>query len=237
MSDNGWNSAVKTSPAANYKLPTVIDVGVTLKFVENKQTTKSHYAFSDAPTAKTTNTEGTTLPDVTVKSSAKLKKLDGSIIPNPASANIAEAAKASADKLLNMKLFDKANIGMAMQPKSKKSGGRGNKQYILDGEIVNQKTFEDFFQSLKEERELIKSPLVLVNLNNKYDISIQVKGGGVTAQLEAIQLAISKALCLIDANYRPQLHEKLFLRRDSRIKESRKYGLKKARKAPQYSKR
>ena len=143
LSDIGWNSAVKTSPAANYKLPTVIDVGVTLKFVENKQTTKSHYAFSDAPTAKTTNTEGTTLPDVTVKSSAKLKKLDGSIIPNPASANIAEAAKASADKLLNMKLFDKANIGMAMQPKSKKSGGRGNKQYILDGEIVNQKTFED----------------------------------------------------------------------------------------------
>jgi hypothetical protein len=143
LSDTGWNSAVKTSPAANYKLPTVIDVGVTLKFVENKQTTKSHYAFGDAPTAKITNTEGTTLPDVTVKSSAKLKKLDGSIIPNPASANIAAAAKASADKLLNMKLSDKANIGMAMQPKSKKSGGRGNKQYILDGEVVNQKTFED----------------------------------------------------------------------------------------------
>ena len=143
LSDTGWNSAVKTSPAANYKLPTIIDVGVTLKFVENKQTTKSHYAFSDAPTAKITNTEGTTLPDVTVKSSAKLKKLDGSIIPNPTSANIAAAAKASADKLLNMKLSDKANIGMAMQPKSKKSGGRGNKQYILDGEVVNQKTFED----------------------------------------------------------------------------------------------
>jgi hypothetical protein len=143
LSDTGWNSAVKTSPAANYKLPTVIDVGVTLKFVENKQTTKSHYAFSDAPTAKITNTEGTTLPDVTVKSSAKLKKLDGSIIPNPASANIAAAAKASADKLLNMKALDRANVDMAMKPKSKKSGGRGNKQYILDGEVVNQKTFED----------------------------------------------------------------------------------------------
>ena len=143
LSDTGWNSAVKTSPAANYKLPTVIDVGVTLKFVENKQTTKSHYAFSDAPTAKITNTEGTTLPDATVKSSAKLKKLDGSIIPNPTSANIAAAAKASADKLLNMKALDRANVDMAMKPKSKKSGGRGNKQYILDGEVVNQKTFED----------------------------------------------------------------------------------------------
>lgn len=102
---------------------------------------------------------------------------------------------------------------------------------------INQKTFEDFFQSLKEERELIKSPLVLVNLNNKYDISIQVKGGGVTAQLEAIQLAISKALCTINNEFRPLLNQSLFLRRDSRIKERRKYGLKKARKASQYSKR
>ena len=102
---------------------------------------------------------------------------------------------------------------------------------------INQKTFEDFFQSLKEERELIKSPLVLVNLNNKYDISIQVKGGGVTAQLEAIQLAISKALCTISNEFRPILNQSLFLRRDSRIKERRKYGLKKARKASQYSKR
>ena len=102
---------------------------------------------------------------------------------------------------------------------------------------VNQKSFEDFFQSLKEERELIKSPLVLVNLNNKYDISIQVKGGGVTAQLEAIQLAISKALCTINTEFRPILNQSLFLRRDSRIKERRKYGLKKARKASQYSKR
>lgn len=102
---------------------------------------------------------------------------------------------------------------------------------------INQKTFEDFFQSLKEERELIKSPLVLVNLNNKYDISIQVKGGGVTAQLEAIQLAISKALCTINNEFRPILNQSLFLRRDSRIKERRKYGLKKARKASQYSKR
>ena len=102
---------------------------------------------------------------------------------------------------------------------------------------INQKTFEDFFQSLKEERELIKSPLVLVNLNNKYDISIQVKGGGVTAQLEAIQLAISKAICTINNEFRPILNQSLYLRRDSRIKERRKYGLKKARKASQYSKR
>jgi small subunit ribosomal protein S9 len=64
-----------------------------------------------------------------------------------------------------------------------------------------------------------------------------VKGGGITGQLEAIQLAISKAICQINADYRAILNQSLFLRRDSRIKERRKYGLKKARKASQYSKR
>jgi small subunit ribosomal protein S9 len=102
---------------------------------------------------------------------------------------------------------------------------------------VNNKPFEVAFISLKEEREIIKNPLILVNLNNNYDIDIKVKGGGVSSQLKAIQLAISKAICMINENYRYQLNQKLFLRRDSRIKERRKYGLKKARKASQYSKR
>ena len=90
---------------------------------------------------------------------------------------------------------------------------------------------------LKEEREIIKNPLVLVNLNNTFDIDIKIKGGGISSQLEAIKLAISKAICTINDSYRPTLKEQLFLRRDSRIKERRKYGLRKARKAPQYSKR
>jgi len=102
---------------------------------------------------------------------------------------------------------------------------------------VNNKPFEIAFISLKEERELIKNPLILVNLNNNYDIDIKVKGGGISSQLEAIQLAIAKAICTINESFRSQLNQKLFLRRDSRIKERRKYGLRKARKAPQYSKR
>jgi len=102
---------------------------------------------------------------------------------------------------------------------------------------VNNKPFEIAFISLKEERELIKNPLLLLNLNNIYDIDIKVKGGGMSSQLDAIKLGISKALCTIHPSYRPQLHQELFLRRDSRIKERRKYGLRKARKAPQYSKR
>ena len=102
---------------------------------------------------------------------------------------------------------------------------------------INKKDFESFFSGLTEECEIIKNPLILVNLNNKYDISILVKGGGVSSQIDAIRLAISKAICTISNDYRPILNQKMLLRRDSRIKERRKYGLKKARKASQYSKR
>jgi small subunit ribosomal protein S9 len=103
--------------------------------------------------------------------------------------------------------------------------------------MVNGKSFEDFFSGATDERDIVKSPFLLVNLNNKYDIAVSIHGGGITAQLEAIRLAISKALCQIDNSYRQILNVSLFLRRDSRIKERRKYGLKKARKASQYSKR
>jgi len=102
---------------------------------------------------------------------------------------------------------------------------------------VNNKPFEESFLTLKEERELIKNPLILVNLNNNYDIDIKVKGGGMNSQLDAVKLAIAKGICSINSEYRSILNQQLLLRRDSRIKERRKYGLKKARKAPQYSKR
>jgi small subunit ribosomal protein S9 len=102
---------------------------------------------------------------------------------------------------------------------------------------VNNKLFEDFFSGVGEERELIKNPLILVNVSNKYDLDVKVKGGGISSQMDAIRLAIAKALCTINNEYRQIFNENLLLRRDSRIKERRKYGLKKARKASQYSKR
>lgn len=102
---------------------------------------------------------------------------------------------------------------------------------------VNNKLFEDFFSGVGEERELLKNPFVLVNVSNKYDLDIKVKGGGISSQMDAIRLAIAKALCTINNEYRQIFNENLLLRRDSRIKERRKYGLKKARKASQYSKR
>ena len=84
---------------------------------------------------------------------------------------------------------------------------------------------------------LKKAPFELLNLKKEYDLIVKVKGGGFLGQAEAIQLGISRALCEIELMYRRALKREGFLRRDSRSKERKKYGLKKARKAPQYSKR
>lgn len=102
---------------------------------------------------------------------------------------------------------------------------------------INKKSFQEFSQSLGEEAESIKNPFLLTNLNNQYDVDIHVVGGGITGQLDAIRLAISRALCYLNSDYRQIFNQNLLLRRDSRIKERRKYGLKKARKASQFSKR
>jgi small subunit ribosomal protein S9 len=102
---------------------------------------------------------------------------------------------------------------------------------------INSKSLEDFFNSIGEERDLLKNPFVLTDLNNKYDVNVKVQGGGVSAQFDAIQLAIVKAICAMNSEYRKVFNQFLLLRRDSRIKERRKYGLKKARKASQFSKR
>ena len=112
--------------------------------------------------------------------------------------------------------------------------------YITKGSgliTINKKKFADFFNSNLGEEDKIKSPLILLDLTQLYDINILIKGGGISSRIEAIRLAISKSLCQLNIEYRAKLKANFFLNRDSRIKESRKYGLKKARKAPQYSKR
>ncbi len=114
------------------------------------------------------------------------------------------------------------------------------KTFLTEGTgkfIINGKSLEDFFSGASDEKELIKKPFLLLELLNKFDTKIEVKGGGVSSQLDAIQLGISKALSRLDLTYRQTLSRNSYLNRDSRIKERRKYGLKKARKASQYSKR
>lgn len=99
---------------------------------------------------------------------------------------------------------------------------------------VGENYFQQNFSYLKD----INLPLKKVNLTNKYKIIAKVKGGGLTGQADSIKLGIARALCKINKlKFRPMLKIEGFLKRDARVKERRKYGLKKARKASQYSKR
>lgn len=87
------------------------------------------------------------------------------------------------------------------------------------------------------DMELVLAPLREIGANGQYDITVIVKGGGVTGQTSAIQLGVARALLKINEEYKPALRHGGFLTRDSRIKERKKPGLKRARKAPTYTKR
>jgi small subunit ribosomal protein S9 len=101
---------------------------------------------------------------------------------------------------------------------------------------INGRPLEDYFPSATH-RMIIAEPLKLTNTDGRYDILAKIEGGGVAGQAGALRHAISKALADMDPELRPILKKSGFLTRDAREKERRKYGLKKARKAPQYSKR
>lgn len=103
--------------------------------------------------------------------------------------------------------------------------------------IINKKSGILYMQENSYLIIQMQSSLNFIQLTNQFDININVKGGGLVGQANAIKLAVSRALCLFQNKYRKPLKLKGFLTRDSRIKERKKYGLKKARKAPQFSKR
>ncbi|MBO6243313.1 MAG: 30S ribosomal protein S9 [Clostridia bacterium] len=101
---------------------------------------------------------------------------------------------------------------------------------------INQKDIDEFF-GLETLKVIVKQPLTVTNTTSKYDVIATVKGGGFTGQAGAIRHGIARALNEANSEYRPALKSNGFLTRDSRMKERKKYGLKKARKAPQFSKR
>ncbi|MCI5839004.1 MAG: 30S ribosomal protein S9 [Peptoniphilaceae bacterium] len=102
--------------------------------------------------------------------------------------------------------------------------------------VVNGRNLDDYF-SYDTLKITAKSPLTITENESSYDIKVNVKGGGYTGQAGAIRHAISRALLLINPDYRTTLKRAGFLTRDSRQKERKKYGLKKARKSSQFSKR
>lgn len=102
--------------------------------------------------------------------------------------------------------------------------------------IINKRTLDEYFP-LDTLKLIVNQPLVLTNTTDKFDVIVNVRGGGTTGQAGAIRHGIARALCEADITYRPELKKAGFLTRDPRMKERKKYGLKKARKAPQFSKR
>jgi small subunit ribosomal protein S9 len=101
---------------------------------------------------------------------------------------------------------------------------------------LNGRTLDSYFPN-KVHQQHIKEPLTLIEKAEAYDVIARLSGGGVTGQAGALQLGIARALIEINPDDRPALKRAGFLTRDARVKERKKYGLKKARKAPQYSKR
>ncbi|WP_372470447.1 30S ribosomal protein S9 [Saccharothrix luteola] len=101
---------------------------------------------------------------------------------------------------------------------------------------LNGKSMDDYFPN-KVHQQLIREPLVTTEKPETFDVIATLRGGGTTGQAGALRLAIARALIAVDSEDRPVLKKAGFLTRDPRVKERKKYGLKKARKAPQYSKR
>lgn len=107
--------------------------------------------------------------------------------------------------------------------------GEGN--VVINGKPMNKYFSRDICE------QLVKQPLEATETEGKYDIMVNVDGGGLVGQAGAIRLGVARALLEVDSDYRSILKKAGYLTRDPRMKERRKYGLKKARKAPQFSKR
>ena len=111
--------------------------------------------------------------------------------------------------------------------------------YLVPGTgkiTINKRDIEDYF-GLDTLKTIVRQPLVATETVDKYDVKVNVVGGGFTGQAGAIRHGISRALLTVDGDFRPVLKKAGFLTRDPRMKERKKYGLKGARRAPQFSKR
>ena len=111
--------------------------------------------------------------------------------------------------------------------------------YLVPGTgkiTINKRDIDEYF-GLDTLKVIVRQPLVATETADKFDVLVNVRGGGYTGQAGAIRHGISRALLTVDGDYRPVLKKAGFLTRDPRMKERKKYGLKAARRAPQFSKR
>ena len=111
--------------------------------------------------------------------------------------------------------------------------------YLMPGTgkiTINKRDIDDYL-GLETLKVIVRQPLAATGTVEKFDVKVNVKGGGYTGQAGAIRHGIARALLEVDADYRPVLKKAVYLTRDPRMKERKKYGLKAARRAPQFSKR
>ncbi len=111
--------------------------------------------------------------------------------------------------------------------------------YLVPGTgkvTINKRDIDDYF-GMDTLKVIVRQPLATTETTDKFDVLVNVYGGGTTGQAGAIRHGVARALCQADTDYRPALKKAGFLTRDSRMKERKKYGLKGARRAPQFSKR
>ena len=134
---------------------------------------------------------------------------------------------------------------MAKAAKSAKFYGTGRRKksiarvYLVPGKgdiTINKRSIDEYF-GLETLKVIVRQPLTATETADKYDVIVNVKGGGYTGQAGAIRHGIARALLQVDNEFRPTLKKAVYLTRDPRMKEKKKYGLKAARRAPQFSKR
>ena len=134
---------------------------------------------------------------------------------------------------------------MAKAAKAVKYYGTGRRKssvarvYLVPGKgniTINKRDIDEYF-GLETLKVIVRQPLTATETVDKYDVIVTVKGGGFTGQAGAVRHGIARALLTVDADFRPVLKKAGFLPRDPRMKERKKYGLKAARRAPQFSKR
>ncbi|MDE7197401.1 MAG: 30S ribosomal protein S9 [Lachnospiraceae bacterium] len=134
---------------------------------------------------------------------------------------------------------------MAKADKSAKYYGTGRRKksiarvYLVPGKgeiTINKRNIDDYF-GLETLKVIVRQPLAATDTVDKFDVIVTVKGGGYTGQAGAVRHGIARALLQADPDYRPTLKKAGYLTRDPRMKERKKYGLKAARRAPQFSKR
>ena len=134
---------------------------------------------------------------------------------------------------------------MAKAAKSAKFYGTGRRKksiarvYLVPGKgdiTINKRSIDEYF-GLETLKIIVRQPLTATETADKYDVIVNVKGGGYTGQAGAIRHGIARALLQVDNEFRPTLKKAGYLTRDPRMKERKKYGLKAARRAPQFSKR